>query len=270
VNAGASLTVDEASDAYANAMRNPATRRIGVVRRLVDPGICPICRTFHDPSFEVCFACSGQPNNLDALAPITYSVDGAQMHHALRNYKDDARHEVRDYHTVRLAAILWRFLESHERCIAAATEVDGFDLVTTVPSKNRERDEQRAQLPTIVGQQCHPTADRWRRLLHPRLLHPADPLTLDRTYSPEHYVADAAAAGQRVLLIDNTWTTGSAMQSAAAALRQAGARAVAGVVIGRHLRLDYKWDTGSTFIEYQALPRTFDWTTCAIHAQAAR
>jgi hypothetical protein len=122
-----SLTVEEASDAYANAMRNPAAPR---------PGVCPICRTFHAPDYEQCIACSRQPNNLDAFAPITYSVHAGQMHDALRGYKDDPLPEVRRFHAVRLTAILWRFLESHEHCIAAAAGVDRFDLVTTVPSKH--------------------------------------------------------------------------------------------------------------------------------------
>jgi predicted amidophosphoribosyltransferase len=249
VNA-ASLTVEEASDAYANAMRNPAARR---------PGVCPVCRTFHDPDFQTCVACYGQPNKLDALAPITYSVHAGQMHDALRGYKDDSRRDVRRFHAVRLTAILWRFLESHERCIAAAAGVDGFDLVATVPSKSSERDEQRTHLRTIVGTWCHPTADRWQRVLRP-----ADPPVPGRLFSEERYAADAVAAGRRVLLIDDTRTTGGAMQSAAAALRQAGARAVAGVVIGRHLHLDFEWDSESTLTEYRKLP-LFDWTTCAVH-----
>ena len=55
------------------------------------------------------------------------------------------------------------------------------------------------------------------------------------------------------------------MQSAAAALRQAGAMAVAGVVIGRHLHLDFEWGSGSTAEKYNRLPRRLDWTTCAVH-----
>lgn len=250
----ASLTVTEASDAYANAMRNPAAPR---------PSVCSICRTFHDPDYETCIACSRQPNNLDALAPITYSVHSGQMHDALRNYKDDPRSDVRRFHAVRLTAILWRFLESHEPCIATAAGIDGFDLVATVPSKSIDRDEQRPQLRTIVGTWCHPTADRWRRVLQP-----ADPAVLDRSFSEARYVADGAAEGKRVLLIDDTWTTGGAMQSAAAALRQAGAQAVAGIVIGRHLHLDFEWGSGSAAEEYQKLPRVFDWSACAVHVTA--
>jgi predicted amidophosphoribosyltransferase len=247
----ASLTVEEASDAYANAMRNPAALR---------PGVCPICRTFHNPQFGQCVACSQQPNLLDAVAPITYSVDSGQMHAALRGYKDDPHAQVRRFHAVRLTAILWRFLEGHEPCVAAAAGVDQFDLVTTVPSKSSDRDEERNQLRLIVGQWCEPTADRWRRVLRP-----AEPPILGRPFAERRYLADSGVAKKTVLLIDDTWTTGSSMQSAAAALREAGAQTVAAVVIGRHLRLDFAWEGGSTLTEYKKLPRAFDWGTCPVH-----
>lgn len=252
----ASLTVEEASDAYANAMRNPA---------MVRAGVCRICRTFHDPTYEKCVACARQPNNLDVLAPITYSVHAGQMHDALRNYKDDPRPDVRRFHTVRLTAILWRFLEVHETCIATAADTDGFDIVATVPSKSIDRDEQREQLRVIVGKWCGPTVERCHRVLRP-----ADPPVLERTFSEDRYVADDVVAGKTILLIDDTWTTGAAMQSAAAALKRAGALVVAGVVIGRHLRLDFAWDSGSTDEEYRKLPRVFDWSTCAVHATSSR
>jgi len=203
--AHASLTVKEASDAYANAMRNPAARR---------QGVCPICWTFHDPAYETCIACDRQPDHLDVVVPITYSVHMGQMHDALRGYKDDSRREVCRYHSVRLTAILWRFLEDHEYCIAAAAGEKRFDLVATVPSKSRDRDEERNQLRTIVGQWCGPTRERWRRVLYP-----ADPPALERSFSAGRYTADAEVAEKRVLLIDDTWTTGGAMQSAAAAGR---------------------------------------------------
>jgi orotate phosphoribosyltransferase len=38
-----------------------------------------------------------------------------------------------------------------------------------------------------------------------------------------------------VLLLDDTWTTGASAQSAAMALRRAGAASVATVVLGRHV-----------------------------------
>jgi hypothetical protein len=55
------------------------------------------------------------------------------------------------------------------------------------------------------------------------------------------------------------------MQSAAFALRDAGARNVAGLTIGRHLHLDFSWGSGSCEEEYRKLRPTFDWSLCALH-----
>jgi hypothetical protein len=44
-----------------------------------------------------------------------------------------------------------------------------------------------------------------------------------------------AVAGADVLLVDDTWVSGASAQSAVAALKAAGARRVALVVIGRHV-----------------------------------
>jgi orotate phosphoribosyltransferase len=42
-------------------------------------------------------------------------------------------------------------------------------------------------------------------------------------------------AGRDVLVVDDTWVSGGSAQSAAAALKLAGARRVAVVVLGRHV-----------------------------------
>jgi predicted amidophosphoribosyltransferase len=232
------LTIEETSNAYANAMRNPPLPRAGV---------CPVCKMLYDPGYPTCISCHRQPDNLDAFLPITYSVHAGQMHEALRDYKDNPYEDVRRYHGMRLIAILWRFIEQHEPCVARATGVDAFDLVATVPSKTHENDRNRRGLRSIVGIGCLPTADRRKQVLSP-----ADPPELERIYSEDRYIAGPEAEGQRVLLIDDTWTTGASMQSAAFALRRAGALNVAGVAIGRHLHLDFSWDGGSCEQEYKA------------------
>jgi adenine/guanine phosphoribosyltransferase-like PRPP-binding protein len=45
-------------------------------------------------------------------------------------------------------------------------------------------------------------------------------------------------AGADVLVVDDTWVSGGSAQSAAAALKLAGARHVAVVVLGRHVNPD--------------------------------
>ena len=66
-----------------------------------------------------------------------------------------------------------------------------------------------------------------------------------------------------MLLIDDTWTTGASAQSAAAALKQAGAGAVVALVIGRHLKRD--WHENDRRL--RGIARPFDWCRCAFCAE---
>jgi predicted amidophosphoribosyltransferase len=248
------LTVIEAAATYEKAMRNvlPA-----------GPGVCCTCHTFIDEDYALCYPCNDQPEYLDAVVPITYSEHLGQMHTALRNYKDGYV-QSQQYMTPRLAAILWLFIERHERCVARAAGAVGeeFDVVTTVPSSTRERDDKRENLRWIVGTACVPTASRFKRVLTP-----TDAVPAGRAYDPERYVANERLDGLDVLLIDDTWTAGGHAQSAGAAVKAAGARSVGSVVIGRHIRRS--WEVvpgGATSGElFDALPRDFDWDTCCVH-----
>jgi len=62
---------------------------------------------------------------------------------------------------------------------------------------------------------------------------PPDPE--DRDLSLDLFAASRPLSRARVLLLDDTWTTGSRAQSAAAALKLAGAARVVVVVLGRHI-----------------------------------
>jgi hypothetical protein len=56
-----------------------------------------------------------------------------------------------------------------------------------------------------------------------------------RDLNARRFVADGTADGANVLMLDDTWVSGGSVQSAAAALKLAGAAHVAAVVLGRHL-----------------------------------
>lgn len=239
-------TVGELSTLYENVLLGP--------RR--GPDVCGICFNF-TAGYARCWACAhGQPR-LDAVAAVSYSVAREQLHHALASYKrlegDPARRL-----TAILAAILWRFLSNHETCIArTAADTDRFDLVTTVPSGDPTRDE-RHPLRTIVGELVGPTRERHRRLLTRTATE-----TPDRTFSTTKFQATTQLTGQSVLLIDDTWTTGASAQSAAAALKAAGADRIAAVVIGRHLNRE--WHENDRRI--RGIARPFDWQACALCAE---
>lgn len=89
----ASDRIREISGPYGNFMRNPVTGSARVCRR---------CFGFKRQGYELCVACSRQPQHRDAVSPITYSLENSQMHHALRGYKDDHSPAVRRKFTVDL------------------------------------------------------------------------------------------------------------------------------------------------------------------------
>jgi hypothetical protein len=240
-------SVRELSAPYENVMLGP--------RR--GPDVCGICFNF-TAGFARCYACAHGHNVLDAVTPISYSVGHEQLHHALASYKR-LDGEVARRLGANLAAILWRFLAEHEGCIAQAAEADRFDVITTVPSSDQARDE-RHPLRHIVGELVGPTRER-----HVRLLRNSDTSVPPRTFSEDKFTATTPLTGQAVLLVDDTWTTGSSAQSAAAALKHAGAGPVAAVVIGRHLNRE--WHENDRRL--RGIGQPFDWARCALCSEPA-
>jgi len=243
-----SVSIVELSDTLAGALRNMAAPR---------PGVCPICWTFHDPAFAQCVSCVGS-SQLDVVVPISYAPRGDQLAVALRGYKDEHLYPTRYHHAMRLAAILWRFLMAHEDHVARASGVGSFDVVAVVPSKTTPKDEARPGLRTIVGTVVEHTAPRFERLLRP-----TDSELVGRYFDPDRYATARQLDGESVLLIDDTWVSGSSAQSAAAALRNAGAARVGCVVIGRWLTPSFGGEWGTVRDMYAHLPKRFDWSSCA-------
>ncbi len=275
-------TVAELSEPYENFMLGP---RAG-------PDVCEICFNF-TRGFRRCYACTrvgqsiqvrtavGRPfdgcaeagrlidgcaervmdgwtqagRSIEVVAPISYSVAHEQLHHALAAYKRVAG-EVGRQLSLQLAAVLWRYLAAHEPCVARAAGISSFDLVTTVPSGDRARDESHP-LRRIVGEVVAPTRDR-----HRQLLRRSEVTVGAHTFHPQKFVAGGALNGQSVLLIDDTWTTGGSARSAAAALRAVDSGPVAVVVIGRHLNRE--WHENDRRLRGICGP--FDWSSCALCA----
>jgi len=220
------------------------------------PGVCDVCFNL-TAGYQRCYACQCRRQVLDAFVPISYSVGGEQLHHALASYKR-LNGEVARRLGAELAAVLWRFLTGHEACLSQATGRAAFEVVTTVPSGDRRRDE-RHPLRWIAGELAGPTRDRYERLLE-RTAAAVPP----RTFDAAKFAPRRRLRGESVLLIDDTWTTGANAQSAAAALKAAGAGVVAAVVIGRHVNRD--WNENDRWL--RELP-AFDWSRCAL-CQALR
>lgn len=236
-------TVAELTDPYVNFLLSPVS----------GAGTCEVCLTFTQ-GYARCYVCSGTEQLLATVVPISYSVAGGQLHQTLRGYKRFGGDVARRLQTD-VAALLWRFLADHERCVARGAGVAAFELVTTVPSGSLLRDEHHP-LRHLVSNVVLPTKDRFRRLLTR-----TDRPIADHTFSSEKFVATRALAGESVLLIDDTWTTGASIQAAAAALRTAGAGRIGSVVIGRHINPDFQDNQA----RLRGLTGPFDWSICARH-----
>ncbi|MCY4370277.1 MAG: hypothetical protein OXF41_12905 [bacterium] len=162
--------------------------------------------------YDNCYRCSGQPVS---VVPISLSIHGRLLHHHLRSYKDGPHSIVREKFTLRLAAILEVFLSFHlDGCLGGPVH-----RVATVPSEKRD-----APWGII-------------KLLR-RFAGQTNPLSYDRRRS--RYVVTTELRNQRVLLVDDTFTTGRSIFDAYHTLTNAGAVAAGPVVLGRHIRPDWE------------------------------
>ncbi len=218
-------------------------------------GVCTTCFNLIGDRNR-CYACAHGGVALAAMVPISYSIAHEQLHHALASYKRTGG-RISRHLAVELAAMLWRFIDRHEHCLAEAAGTDRFELVTTVPSSDLMRDQEHP-LRGVIGELVGPTRHRYENLLHRTHV-----TVKNRAFEPRKFAADRPMAGESVLLVDDTWTTGANAQSAAAALRSSGAGRVAALVVGRHINRDW----GDNDQRLRDLP-PFDWETCALCAAA--
>ena len=205
-------------------------------------GVCRTCRGPADPGFARCFQCdlhaSSAPGLLaDAVVPVSYAVKGGRHAGNLWRYKSglpDAGAA-----GAALLPLLLVFLRDHGSCVWRAAGFGTPTHVATVPSTRGRPGPHPLQ--AMLGRclrlpQARLALASPARLGPPGPLSPLDPLEPDdREVQPGLFAVEQRLDQARVLLLDDTWTTGARAQSAAAAAKLAGARGVVIVVLGRHL-----------------------------------
>jgi phosphoribosylpyrophosphate synthetase len=220
----------------------------------VGPGVCDICHAAPNGDFARCYSCYETARKVtrpvDLVVPISLYVVGEQLHHVLRRYKDSPLPNVRDTFRTQVAALLGRFLSSHTNCIEAAAG-RSWQFLTTVPSSSNR-----------IG--THPLVDAINMLpafmaqLRSPLQPGAAPLSHNNS-NDEGFVVTENVGDQSFLLIDDTFTTGARLQSAASALQIARADVVAALVIGRVINPEFSgklWD--------RATKLAFRFDTCCL------
>jgi hypothetical protein len=182
------------------------------------------------------------------VVPITLMGNPSQPYTMLKGYKSNWLPTQQRF-AVQVAALHARLLIDHAECI---TE---WDVVTHVPSKGRHSGKH----PLAAAMERVP----WLHEQHETLLKPGPgvsnigrAMAVDDGFEPTRDVR-----GLRVVLLDDTWTSGATAQSAASALSLAGAEVLAIAPVGRLVNPrkgsaeDEEW-----WAEQQREP--FDFATC--------
>jgi predicted amidophosphoribosyltransferase len=250
---GPPRTVDEVAAPYVNFLvRVPPG----------GPGVCTVCHSTVNVSFTRCYQCGPAVQVLgNATADLTAFVSMAprseQLARELFTYKHpNVRAEDRQRKTAGLAAVLWKWLGTHKTCLVNRLGISDFDLITSVPSTSGRLNH---PLKTVVAGVVSGSGRQYADLLS---LARGD---LDQRAQAARFRATSALGGARVLVIDDTWTSGAKAQSASAALKAAGAQTVAVVAIGRWFNPGYSppgTDAESWLAEHRR--PGWDWLRCCL------
>ena len=193
------------------------------------------CRTCRGPTavgLARCYQCDlarRQAGELlaDAVAPIGYAVRGGPLAVDLWRYKSDGAGAAES--AARLREMLAAYLRDHGESLWTAAGMAAAPGVAAVVPSGRGRPGGHPLVGLVrscvdvplVGLSVAPERGGSRRGVDPGWLR-----------------VDGPVAGADVLVVDDTWVSGGSAQSAAVALKLAGARRVAIVVIGRHVNPD--------------------------------
>lgn len=167
------------------------------------PGVCRICHGCPNPGYPTCWSCSEVVSQIaypcKTVIPVSLYRIPSQLHTMLKYYKSQ-RHPHRNDFSVALIAVLASFLRIHGPCIEQAGG-SPWDIITTVPSSRIRPGEH----PLTVALRKVPSL--WSRHETLLLRGPGD---LDHLVAADDgYTATRSLDGERVLLLDDTYTSGS-------------------------------------------------------------
>lgn len=196
------------------------------------PGVCMVCRSDAAVGYPCCRQCASHRRQsggrlADTVVPIAYAIRGKQHAHNLIRYKGTPPSPLA---ALDLAVLLVDFVRRHAACLLTAAG-GSFTNVLTVPSTRRRPGTHPLAAMVASAVRLAPLAaaanDRY----------PPD----DRDFHTDRFTVSGVPRQARVLLVDDTWTTGARAQSLSCAAKAAGATSVVAVIIGRWINPDWSF-----------------------------
>jgi hypothetical protein len=227
---------DESEHPVQQLLVTLVNRAGGYLRNTVRiPGrTCPVCSTTTNPGYSWCRACDGHRSfgtsrpTADHVGILTYAVEGKQSHYLMRGYKASEPVSIQEHRSV-VTLLAFAGLYLHMECLGriASLPVTHWTSVPSLPAKPGE----------------HPL----HQILGPIMVNiPEIPLTAavnvsaPRAFRDNHFFAAYQLPyASHVLVIDDTWTSGGHAQSAALAVKFAGASKVSILSLARYFRESY-------------------------------
>lgn len=178
-----------------------------------------------NPDFQNCYQCGNdyayRDETSDLRGFVSYGWDNSQSATVMYGYKDALGN--RQAQRV-VNVMLFYALHEHFGC-TAHPQYGQPSMWATVPSLR-----QRPHPPVLHSM----TASLLRNMPEAQMVASAD-VRSPRSLRPENFTVISPVTAMHILLIDDTWTTGGHAESAAAALKRAGAARVTLLVLARWL-----------------------------------
>lgn len=214
-------------------------------------GACAVCRGAMRPAdrgrYTTCFQCNNHPRDVfDRLGFGIYALSGGQSAADMIGYKAENQSQ----HAASIVKAL-TYQAIHD---ALSLPGPRFNSVVTVPSLSGRRGRHALDAITDAALHQFPEAPPLTRCLDGA--HIRDQ-SRRRDTDPAHFVFLGTRPPGNVLLIDDTWTTGGHLTSAAMTLRKAGATGVTTVALCRWLQPDSAFTGATLFRESEKLTGPF-------------
>lgn len=221
-----------------------------------------------EAQWELCGRCrwtsrelGGQVCDRTVFLTSTWDVAGSQSAATMYGYKRLVGASAKSRED--LAKIVRYSTHIHDGCLQEFVQGRRWDFVSYVPSTSRERpgDHPLAELSRKVVQVT-------REPVINSIALSAGPVRAGRKAARARFAVNPDSAhlldGAHVLLVDDTWVSGTSIQSAAAALKGAGAASVTGLLVSRLLKPDYD-QLHVQLVRQQQLDAPYDPFRCITH-----